>query len=188
MLLVFALPPLRSRFLDYGARRSHEREPKDKDGLDEQRKSNAPATLLDYAAALNVPHSWFTSFYAVSVVCSLYWLTEVALHRPVFQLVAEFVSPQRSTMAFSQVQIAWALMLTQGSRRLYESLTLSKSSQSRMWFGHWALGVLFYVCTSVAVWIEGICKSLCFPAILQACLILHVQPPSKTMCLHPRIL
>jgi 3-oxo-5-alpha-steroid 4-dehydrogenase 3 len=59
-------------------------------------------------------------------------------------------------MAFEQVALTWLLMLVQGSRRLYECLVLSTPSQSKMWIGHWALGILFYVATSVAIWIEGI--------------------------------
>lgn len=66
-------------------------------------------------------------------------------------------------MSFEQVKITWAMMLVQGVRRLYESLTLSTSSSgnkntSKMQAWHWILGLLFYIAMSIAVWIEGIRK------------------------------
>jgi len=63
-------------------------------------------------------------------------------------------------MTLQQVMVAWALMLVQGARRLYECLAFTKpSSSSQMWIGHWAVGVWFYATVSVAVWIEGSRKS-----------------------------
>jgi 3-oxo-5-alpha-steroid 4-dehydrogenase 3 / polyprenol reductase len=67
-------------------------------------------------------------------------------------------------MTFEQVKITWIMLLVQGCRRLYESLSLSKedifsvenTSTSKMWGGHWVLGLAFYAATSVAIWIEGI--------------------------------
>jgi 3-oxo-5-alpha-steroid 4-dehydrogenase 3 len=67
-------------------------------------------------------------------------------------------------MTFEQVKITWLLLLVQGCRRLYESLSLSKEdifsvendSASQMWGGHWLVGLAFYFATSIAVWIEGL--------------------------------
>ncbi|KXS95640.1 hypothetical protein AC578_3555 [Pseudocercospora eumusae] len=143
VLFVFAMPPLRSRFLDYGARSSKQQKEKG-------------STLLDHAASITVPHSWFASFYAVSVSCSLYCLSDIVFRGPAFQAIANHTSSEPSTMTISQVQATWLLMFLQGSRRLYESMALTNPSQSRMWLGHWALGILFYLCTSIAVWVEGI--------------------------------
>lgn len=58
-------------------------------------------------------------------------------------------------MSINQVTLVWLLMTVQGIRRLLESLTLGKSSSSKMWFVHWALGISFYFAMSFAVWIEG---------------------------------
>lgn len=63
-------------------------------------------------------------------------------------------------MRFDQVVVTWLLMFAQGSRRLYECLAISSPSTSKMWFGHWALGLLFYIGTGLAVWIEGAGKWL----------------------------
>ena len=67
-------------------------------------------------------------------------------------------------MRFEQVKIAWLMLLVQGGRRLYECLSLSKedifsvenTSTSKMWGGHWLLGLAFYAATSVAIWVEGV--------------------------------
>ncbi|KXT17862.1 hypothetical protein AC579_5886 [Pseudocercospora musae] len=154
VLVVFALPQLRSRFLDYGARTSDQREEKKL-----ERQGDVFSILLDYVARITVPHSWFTSFYAVSVTCSLYWLSDLGFGGPVHRTMISRTSSQTPSMTVSQVQVAWLAMFVQGSRRLYESIALAIPSQSRMWVGHWALGILFYICTSIAVWVEG------FPAI-----------------------
>ncbi|EME87391.1 uncharacterized protein MYCFIDRAFT_28109 [Pseudocercospora fijiensis CIRAD86] len=151
VFVVFALPPLRSRFLDYGARSSGQEK-----GKEDANQHDVLSTVLDYAATITVPHSWFASFYAVSVACSLYWLSELPFGRPAFRTIASWASLQQPSMTTSQVQVIWLMMFLQGSRRLYESIALAKPSQSSMWVGHWALGILFYICTSIAVWIEGI--------------------------------
>ena len=67
-------------------------------------------------------------------------------------------------MSFEQVKITWVLMLIQGGRRLYESLASIQfdfnevGTESRMWVGHWVVGLLFYFGVSVGVWVEGIRK------------------------------
>ncbi|KAF7187371.1 Polyprenol reductase, partial [Pseudocercospora fuligena] len=149
VFVVFALPPLRSRFLDYGARSSKQQKEKGR------QQQNVLSTLLDHAASITVPHSWFASFYAVSVSCSLYWLSEWVFGGPAFRTIVSWTSSKPPSMTVSQVQVAWLAMFAQGSRRLYESIALARPSQSRMWVGHWALGILFYICTSIAVWVEG---------------------------------
>lgn len=54
------------------------------------------------------------------------------------------------------MQAAWALMLLQGLRRMLESWAYTSNSQSKMWFGHWALGLLFYLTINISIWIESI--------------------------------
>jgi 3-oxo-5-alpha-steroid 4-dehydrogenase 3 len=58
-------------------------------------------------------------------------------------------------MSLTQVVICCALLFLQGSRRLWECISFSKTSSSRMWFVHWALGLGFYLAAGVAIWIEG---------------------------------
>ncbi|KAK5125347.1 hypothetical protein LTR85_000456 [Meristemomyces frigidus] len=143
VLVVYLVPLLRDRLLAYGPRTassttlSAERE---KAGR-EQPDSTPYIILLDRLAEITVPHSWFTSFYAVSVACSV---------------VLQWTAKRDVSMTFRQVIVAWTMMTIQGSRRLYECLAFSKPSSSRMWFGHWLLGILFYAGMSVAVWVEGI--------------------------------
>lgn len=62
-------------------------------------------------------------------------------------------------MSFTQLQTTWAMLLVQSARRLYECIDLPSSSDSQMFVGHWAMGLAFYLATSVAVWVEGIGKS-----------------------------
>lgn len=156
MLLVFAVPPLRSRFLDYGPRSSV---PHKKNGTEKKRDTgSAIATALDTLAKLTVPHTWFTSFYAVSVTLSLFWAAELLVKGPSYSAIAKYAPDTAHSMPFSQVLVVWTMMFGQGSRRLYECMAIAKPSDSRMWFGHWALGILFYTLTSVTVWIEGVCK------------------------------
>lgn len=54
-----------------------------------------------------------------------------------------------------QVVVVWVLLLIQGSRRLYECVYILKPGKSRMWVGHYLLGIAFYVGMSVAIWVEG---------------------------------
>lgn len=122
-------------------------------------RSHLLATMLDQVAAICVPHSWFTSFYAVSVSCSLYWAAELIFKGPALAAASQFQVTQTRSMTVKQVLVVWLMMFVQGSRRLFECLSLSKPSQSQMWVGHWILGILFYVCTNVAVWVEGTCMS-----------------------------
>ncbi|SMR51890.1 unnamed protein product [Zymoseptoria tritici ST99CH_3D1] len=152
VLLISSIPPLRTRFLAYGPRAA-----KAKTEAPEAQSKSWPAydALLDIAAKICVPHSWFTSFYAVSVSLSLFWASEVVFQGPAFRTVAQHLAHRQCTMSFEQVAVIWLMMFIQGSRRLYECLVLSAPSKSKMWIGHWALGILFYVATSVAVWVEG---------------------------------
>lgn len=104
-----------------------------------QRQPTAIEKLLDYAATFQVPHNYFTHFYVVSVVSSILWGWKLQLWK-----------------ASGQLQIVWALMLLQGARRLLESYAYTSSSKSKMWFAHWILGLLFYLATNIAIWIEGV--------------------------------
>ena len=58
-------------------------------------------------------------------------------------------------MSMEQIELTWALMGIQGLRRQLESSVLAKPSTSKMWIGHYILGIVFYLAMSIAVWIEG---------------------------------
>lgn len=62
----------------------------------------------------------------------------------------------RNGMSSDQTILAWALIGTQGIRRLLESMTTRKQSKSTMFIAHWFLGIFFYLAMGVAVWVEGI--------------------------------
>ena len=152
--LTISIPTsFRSRFVTYGPRATPTSEPKPQPP---QTKSPAARTL-DALASLQVPHSFFTQFYVASVISSLFWGIQLLSRGSAFQAIATRTSPEhlQKTMSVNQVMVTWALMLIQGSRRLYECLVFSKPSSSKMWFVHWLLGAGFYVAVNVAVWIEG---------------------------------
>jgi 3-oxo-5-alpha-steroid 4-dehydrogenase 3 len=67
-------------------------------------------------------------------------------------------SAASGSMTANQVLLAWSMIFIQGTRRLYESLTLMRSSKSKMWVGLWGIGIAFYVTIGISVWIEGIGK------------------------------
>nr|POF15209.1 polyprenol reductase [Quercus suber] len=138
----------------------------DQDNKSRIKEKAAPGVgaALDKLATILVPHSWFTSFYAVSVTCSLFWLSQILLPASLVTGNSIQGNPKLS-MTWRQVQLTWILMLIQGSRRLYECITFYRPSQSQMWLGHWAAGVGFYLATSVAVWIEGLGQCACLPAM-----------------------
>lgn len=165
------MPPLRSRFLSYGARSSRQPLPKKDDTRGQKSddstteqplasSSNPLSNMLDFLASLTVPHDWFLSFYFVSLSLCAFWPGEIlALKGPLWRGLRDTTASGGPTMSFSQLQTTWAMMLIQSARRLYECLDLPSSSESQMFAGHWIMGLAFYIATSVAIWIEGIRES-----------------------------
>lgn len=103
-----------------------------------------------------VPHEWFLHFYVVSVLASCFWLFQYLIDGSFLSQITSGANVDpRASMKFSQVCLAWFLMLAQGSRRLYECVTFGKKSSSQMWVGHYVVGILYYLFISAAVWIEG---------------------------------
>ena len=150
ILVAYAIPVLRDRFLVYGPRAfpaSTRSRPQGKQAFHEK--------VLDYLASIKVPHGWFKHFYMVSVVSSMVWLQQLYTRGPVLQTVLWAISANRPSMSFNQLVLCWTLLAIQGSRRLYESIILAKPSQSEMWVGHYLLGLLYYMAMGVAIWIEG---------------------------------
>ncbi|KAL4922695.1 hypothetical protein BDW62DRAFT_207388 [Aspergillus aurantiobrunneus] len=157
---------LRSRFIPYGARatstvavESETSASSSNSKSDSASPSNAsPVThALDYAATLRVPHSYFTQFYVVSVLSSIFWALQLLSHGRVFQAIATRIRAEHlhQEISINQVMLCCGLMLIQGVRRLTECLSFSKPSSSKMWFVHWFAGLGFYLAVTVAVWIEG---------------------------------
>lgn len=150
VLVVYAIPALRDRLLIYGPRgaSSGTKTPP-------QEKHALFGTLLDYLAATKVPHSWFKHFYIVSVVSSMVWLQQLYTRGQIAQKILSTISTRTPSMSFNQLVLCWALLIIQGSRRLYESMILAKPSTSKMWVGHYVLGHAYYITMGVAIWIEG---------------------------------
>lgn len=160
---MYLIPVLHDRLLSYGPRASSPATTLStaREKAAKERPDVAPFTiLLDRLADIKVPHSWFTSFYAVSVGCSLFWASQIVTGGPAYSAVVDLAADRSISMTWRQVIVAWAMMLVQGSRRLYECMAISKPSSSQMWFGHWVLGIFFYIGMGIAVWIEGIRKYL----------------------------
>ncbi|KAI7531224.1 hypothetical protein KC331_g14236, partial [Hortaea werneckii] len=178
VLAVYLLPSLRSRFLAYGPRGVSPSSSSSSSGTTSAEREKAAAahgnqnpspvtSLLDRLAEWKVPHSWFTSFYAVSIFWSLFWAVQFACKGWIFRILVdwqlhhhadqdEWQSRMVYSMTLRQVLLAWGMVFVQGCRRFWECLALPQSpSKSQMWIGHWMLGIGFYTGLSVAVWVEG---------------------------------
>ncbi|TGJ81441.1 hypothetical protein E0Z10_g7314 [Xylaria hypoxylon] len=165
VLAVTAVPDTAHRLLtQYGARSSDN--PSDlaasrsrKDTSRELDDSNTGLLfrLVSRLTSLGkVPHSWFIHFYILSLFCSVFWAVQFVTQGSVLELIVKNqLSKSISSMTLGQVILVWGLMGLQGARRLYEYLAVLRPSSSRMWIVHWLLGNVFYLCTSVSIWIEG---------------------------------
>lgn len=135
ILAVCLIRPLRDRFLAYGARSQTKPSPTP---TPQHRPDPSHITsCLDRLATLTVPHAWFTHFYIVS--------TALAAFR---YLLKPYLTRQGTVCS--------NFIFFQSLRRLSECLVLHKTSSSRMWVGHYAVGLAFYVVTNLAVFLEGI--------------------------------
>jgi len=116
--------------------------------------------LFNFMASFQVPHTWFIHYYMISVACSIFWAYQITTQGSVFQFLVHQARRHGGygRMTINQVLLAWSFMMLQGSRRLYECVTLTKPSQSKMWAGLWLIGIAYYVAMSLSVWIEGIRK------------------------------
>ncbi|KPM37297.1 hypothetical protein AK830_g9267 [Neonectria ditissima] len=151
VVAIQALPKdVRSAVMDYGARRPQE------GGQKAENPGSVWGLLTKLTDVGQVPHSWFLHFYVVSLSASVFWawqfLQRGSLMTEMARMQDRAVEP---SMELVQVHLAWLLMALQGSRRLYESLIVSKTGTSPMWVVHWALGLVYYSTMSVSVWIEG---------------------------------
>jgi 3-oxo-5-alpha-steroid 4-dehydrogenase 3 len=154
-----SIPQLQEAWVVYGSRRS--KAASADDTSQSPVKSQYPS-ILDYAGGFQVPHSWFTSFYIVSVASSTFWAFQMVTRGSIFLFLAPHGSNRtggpQATMTINQIAITWLLMALQGIRRLYESTSLSKPSEAKMPILGWAVGIAFYLGVGLSVWVEGIRK------------------------------
>ncbi|KAK3692740.1 hypothetical protein B0T22DRAFT_475625 [Podospora appendiculata] len=149
----------RTLLVDYGARKSHNSQTENREGTRPQSPAHRGRALSLIAVVTSwgqVPHAWFSAFYVVSLVGSLFWLVQyftngTALH----SLASNQAAAPGPSATLEQVTVAWAVMFLQACRRLYEHATVLGQSNSKMWVVHWLLGLCFYLFTSVAIWAEG---------------------------------
>jgi len=152
---VDAFPPLRRRFVAYGPRQftyPGKRSPPKQSG-------GRFLTVLDYLARFQVPHSWFIHFYIISVTSSVFWAYQIIGNGQVFKFIASRHingESEASSMTSSQVLLAWLVVALQGSRRLYECISLRRPSATKMSDPAWILGIAFYLVLGIVQWVEGI--------------------------------
>lgn len=79
---------------------------------------------------------------------------QVLLQGSTLQHILALAKESENPISAMQVCIAWLALLLLSFRRLMECYSMP-SSASRMFAGHWVMGLLFYAVTSIAVWIEG---------------------------------
>lgn len=102
-----------------------------------------------------MPHPWFGHFYIVSILASAFWLIQFLSNGDLLLEICRAQTAHAPSMQMTQIILVWALLLCQGLRRCWECYAVLRPSASQMWFGHYILGVAFYLMTSLAVWIEG---------------------------------
>ncbi|KEF57955.1 uncharacterized protein A1O9_05877 [Exophiala aquamarina CBS 119918] len=139
ILIVRLTPVLRERFLDYGVRAPTGTAVQYPTPGDNTKKPSASLPFLDFLATLTVPHSWFTHFYVLCVICSVFLFQQDVWCRMTF--------PAR---------VSSQALLLQGGRRLLECLCYHRKSNSRMWVGHYLVGLAFYFFTNFAILLDGV--------------------------------
>lgn len=158
ILMLQALPDdMRRALMDYGARRATSRRASTKKGEAGATKEGFFDVLTSYG---QVPHSWFIHFYITSVSWSIFWGWQFVSKGSVMRALAERQHNAAGEDASSEVEltatlVAWLLMSSQGLRRLFECLFVTKPGSSGMWFVHWILGLAYYTTLGISVWIQG---------------------------------
>jgi 3-oxo-5-alpha-steroid 4-dehydrogenase 3 len=143
------IPSFRENVMNYGPRQMNP----------SKNRIQKPGTFMRFLrciASFQVPHTWFTHYYIVSVASSIFWAFQLYTRGTAYHLMVSYSKERSTSMTGNQIFLAWLMMTLQGTRRLYESATLSKPSQSKMWAGLWAIGIAYYVFMGMSVWIEGI--------------------------------
>lgn len=147
------LSPLRQRFLAYGARTQHTTH-ETAERVERLKINPDSSKVLDNIASIHVPHSWFTHFYIVSVASSCLWMWSLSSssNAPLVDRHDSTPYPRQSNQS---AFVCVTLMLIQGIRRFLECTNVFQPSNSRMWIGHYAFGLAFYLFTNTAVWVES---------------------------------
>ncbi|KAK0621367.1 hypothetical protein B0T17DRAFT_494031 [Bombardia bombarda] len=159
-VVVVAATPREARTLlmDYGARKSSSshKENAQQNLQNPDVRGRVIFLVATVASWGQVPHSWFSAFYLVSLACSLFWLVQYLAGGAVLHaIVSQQASAPGPSATIGQVVVAWSMMFLQGSRRVYEHALVFRRSNSKMWIVHWVLGLGFYLFTSVSIWVEG---------------------------------
>ncbi|SPQ22438.1 752e701f-a606-4a2d-9fb0-d6a095d8af4b [Thermothielavioides terrestris] len=103
-----------------------------------------------------VPHSWFSAFYVVSLACSVFWLVQYLGSGAVLRSIASRqASAGEPSCTLGQAALGWLMLFLQGTRRAYEHAAVIRPSKSTMWIVHWLLGLSFYLAMSVSIWVEA---------------------------------
>lgn len=147
------VPSFREQIMNYGSRAIVQKT----EGKTKTPKSKLDH-ILDRIASFQVSHAWFIHFYVVSVLSSIFWAVQLLTRGSAFNFLASLQTSSTTGMTVNQAALVWCFMTLQGIRRLYESIVLAKSSQSKMWVGLWLVGMAFYTFIGISIWIEGACE------------------------------
>ncbi|KAK2050536.1 3-oxo-5-alpha-steroid 4-dehydrogenase [Colletotrichum somersetense] len=141
--------------LDYGARSPASNGDRAKESAEPKGSSVFIDVVRAMASVGQIPHSWFMHFYVASVASSVFWAWQYLQGGSAIISIAEQQAASGTpSTSFEQMVLVWALMALQGARRLYECLFVMKPGSSKMWFVHWLLGLGFYLCMGVSVWVD----------------------------------
>lgn len=166
ILLASSIPPLSTRFFTYGktvqpptttttTTISAEKKPTSKtlSNTSSNNNNNNITQLLDYLTTLTVPHAYFSHFYLVSLVSSLFWAAQFLLDGSLLQCLLSLGPPSNEDrIPLTQLLLTWLCLLTQSLRRCHEQLTISKTpSTSTMLLPHYLLGHAFYLITTLSI-------------------------------------
>ncbi|EGX51619.1 hypothetical protein AOL_s00054g318 [Orbilia oligospora ATCC 24927] len=171
-------PPFARKLYTYGKNASDTKPTKaaTKDVDKKPRTTTEPKSpldvLLDLVGKLQVPHSWFMHFYAFSFAVQLFWLLQVIFHGRILQLVLDnlpgnqppkdaVVEPQivpgpDGSQSLETILLCIICMTMQSARRLWESIYIQKSGNSKMGILIYIAGITHYTMMGFATWCEGI--------------------------------
>jgi 3-oxo-5-alpha-steroid 4-dehydrogenase 3 len=156
VLAVAAMPrDAKALLMDYGARNA-QKLPADGPPPRDSESGWLLSLLATITSWTQVPHSWFSAFYVVSLACSVFWLTQYLGDGAVLRFIGSSqAAAQGPSSTSGQVALGWLMMFLQAARRVFEHATIIKPSKSTMWVVHWLLGLFFYLFIGVSVWVEG---------------------------------
>ncbi|EPS44285.1 hypothetical protein H072_1728 [Dactylellina haptotyla CBS 200.50] len=158
-------PPFARKLYTYGKNAQISNGDKEKK---EESLLDVPLNLL---AKLQVPHGWFTHFYAFSLAVQLFWLLQILSHGRILQSFlsilpnSDAVTPPDSPQivpappgqqSFETILLCIICMGMQSARRLYEALEVQKPGTSKMGILIYIAGLTHYTAMGFATFAEGI--------------------------------